>query len=169
MKTLKRNMTAQEIITTKLCSYICLPAILHYLGLDADVILILAILLVLDVVTGLLRVAVTEPQKLSSRIGIIGVLSKLLVILVPLLLGLAGKGIGYDLKPMIHVSLSVLVVYEVWSILGNIVQIRTKDVTLNEFDAVSALIRGLQEMFKRMLGTLVAQVPAKGEEIIKKD
>lgn len=163
-----KQMESETITTMKLASYPLVAWILSYTQISHEVITILAAFLFIDVVTGLLRVALTEPQKLSSRTGIIGILSKLLVILIPLVIALVGKGAGYDLTQLVDLSLKFLIVYEAWSILGNIVQIRTKDTSLNEYDAVSLLIKSVQDIFKRMLGSLTAQVPQKGEEVNQK-
>lgn len=140
----------------KLGSYPLLVSILSYLGLGGEQMIILAGLLLLDTCTGVLREFVVSPQTFSSRVGIIGIVSKFLVYSLPFIIAIAAKGSGIEnLQGLLNITISTLIVYEGWSILANIGQIRAKDKTLSEYDAISFLIKKLQNILKAMLSTIL--------------
>jgi hypothetical protein len=150
INTTKQFMT-EATIAMKLTSYPILLWVLNYTQIDKEAGAILAILLVLDVLTALSRVALINPKSFSSRVGIVGILSKCLTFTIPFILAVVGKGAGLDMGTFVNYSLRILVIYEGWSILGNIGQIRAKDTSLNEYDAISLMIRKIQGMFKTLL------------------
>lgn len=143
--------TATATPTIKLISYPAIVWLFSYTGLSHEAVSILAILLALDVITALIRVAVINPSDLSSKKGIVGIVSKCLTFMIPFLIVIVGKGAGIDMSKFATMSVTVLVVFEGWSIIGNIGQIRSKDTTLNEYDGVSLLIKRTQNMFKAIL------------------
>ena len=141
--------------TIKLFSYPAAVMVFGYLGLDSEQMHILALLLAVDVITGIVREFAIDPSKFSSKVGIIGMLSKLLTFTLPMVIALVGKGIGLDMAEFISVAISTLIVYEGWSILSNIGQIRAKDRTIPEYDAISFLIKKTQDFFKKILSVLM--------------
>lgn len=141
-------------MTLKLAGYPALLWLFSYTGIDAEVGLILGCLLAMDVVTALIRTAIVDPKKFSSRIGIVGILSKCLTFCIPFVISIAGKGAGYEMKVFTDYALKILVIYEAYSVIGNIGQIRSKDTTLNEYDAVSFLISRVQKAFKSLLDAI---------------
>lgn len=142
----------------RLGSYPILAALFAYTGLSHEAIGILAVLLVLDVLTAIIRVAVKNPQALSSRIGIVGILSKCLTFMIPFVVVIVGKGAGFDMTKLATVMVSILIIYEGWSVIGNIGQIRSEDTTLNEYDSVSLLIKKIQVLFKNLLDNIFLNV-----------
>lgn len=144
--------TIGTVTTLKLASYPAIVWLFAYTGFNHEAVGILALLLVIDVITALIRVAVTDPTKLSSKIGIIGILSKCLTFIVPFVIVIVGKGAGLDMLAFANSAVTILLVYEGWSIIGNIGQIRSKDTSLAEYDAVSLLISKIQDTFKGILG-----------------
>lgn len=141
----------EATVTLKLASYPVLVWAFSYTGISKETTGILAVLLVLDVVTALIRVAITNPKAFSSRIGIVGILSKCLTFMIPFIIAIVGKGAGMNMTTFSNYALNVLVIYEGWSVIGNIGQIRAKDTSLNEYDAISFLIRKIQALFKNLL------------------
>lgn len=79
----------------------------------------------------------------------------MLLIIVPFVVILVGKGLGLDLLSMGKITLAMFTVAEGYSILGNIVQIRKKDKTIDEQDAITAVIKGIESKFKSMLKILM--------------
>lgn len=153
MLNIKTKMT-QATVTIKLASYPLLVWAFEYTGISKEATLILAILLIADVGTALLRVAIINPKTFSSRIGIVGVLSKTCTFLIPFVIAIVGKGAGIDMRVFSNIALSTLVIFEGWSVIGNIGQIRSKDTTINEYDAVSFLIKKTQNLFKSVLDNI---------------
>lgn len=138
---MKEEITTTTILTTiKNIAYI--PAIL--LGLSLDSYFILIAFMTLDIVLGIARTAVIYGGShiRSFRLSV-GVLSKLTLLIVPLLVVWTGKGVGLNLLFVAQWALGVLILAEAYSILGNIHAIRIrKDVP--EFDVVSWLLRKIQ-------------------------
>lgn len=149
--------------TIKLISYPVLLWIFSYTNISHEAVAILTILLVVDVLTAIIRVAITDYKSLSSRTGIIGMLSKLLTFLIPFIVAIVGRGAGVDMTMYVSMSLKVLIIYEGWSVLTNIVQIRKKDKTIGEFDAISMVLNTIQQFFKTVLTSIFQKVPDKNE------
>lgn len=148
-------MAATEFTTIKLFSYPLAVAVAAYFNLSSEQMHILAVLLFLDVATGIVRELVIDPRGFSSKIGIVGMLSKLLTFSIPFVVALVGKGVGMDMADFISVAISTLIVYEGWSVISNIGQIRAKDKTIAEYDAISFLIKKIQDFFKKILNVLM--------------
>lgn len=148
--------TTSTTTLVKLGSYPVLVGIISYFGLASEQLLILAGLLLLDTCTGILREFVVSPQTFSSRVGIIGVVSKFLVFSLPFIVATVIKGGGLEnMQGILNITVSTLIVYEGWSILANIGQIRAKDKTLSQYDAISFLIKKIQNILKAVLSTVL--------------
>lgn len=173
--TLSTATTGSSVTVVKAISYPAIAWIFVYTGFSQEAVTILGILLVADVMTALIRVAVKDPTALSSRVGIVGILSKCLTFCIPFLIVIVGKGAGVPMGDFANIALTVLVVFEGWSVIGNIGQIRKEDTTLNEYDAVSLLIKKTQQVFKTALETIFMvdgpttkpQVPERKEESVQ--
>lgn len=122
-----------------------------YLGINHESILILATVIVIDIITGVLKSASLYGWReiTSSRFSA-GVLAKLLLILIPITLALAGKGVGLDLGLIAQGAISVLILSQVYSTVGNIHAMQTKD-EKNEFDAVAFIMRQLRELLEKSM------------------
>lgn len=120
-----------------------IPAFL--LGLSLQSFTILAVFMLVDVGTGLVRTYVVNGGHSikSSRLGA-GVLSKTCIILIPVLLVWGGEGAGINLLPVAQGTLSVLILAELYSILGNVQSIRLRK-DIMEFDAVNFIILKLRD------------------------
>jgi len=126
---------------------------MEYLGLSQESIIILGVVILADIITGVLRSAVVHGWKslTSSKLSA-GVLAKSLLIFVPILLALAGKGVGVDLTSISGGALNVLILSQVYSVFGNIHSIQTKG-EKSEFDALSVIMRSLRDVLERYLST----------------
>ena len=135
--------TTTEIL--KNLSYI--PAI--FLGLSTESYAILGALMIVDTITGVIRAGVVHGwRSVNSHNLSFGILSKMCLILIPLIVALAGRGSGVDLTIVAKGALSMLVLSETYSILGNMQSIRTrKDIA--EFDAVNFVLAGLRHTIEK--------------------
>lgn len=141
--------TATTITFLKNIAYI--PAIL--LGLSFDSYFILVAFMTVDIILGITRTAVIYGGRhIKSYRFTIGIISKLTMLIVPLLVVWAGKGVGVNLVFLAQWTLGALVLAEAYSILGNIhaIHIR-KDVP--EFDVVSWILKKIQTSLIRILQT----------------
>lgn len=155
-----------EISTTAILKNLgYIPAFL--LGLSAESYLILAVLMLVDTLFGVIRVGVIYGgRQIKSYRLIAGMLSKLTVISLPILLVWAGRGAGLDLTKIAQATLGVLVLAELYSIVGSIYAIRIrKDVP--EWDAVSWVIRRVQLMIEGIIKRDPSKQPT-DEDIVEK-
>lgn len=141
--------TTFSITTFK--NFLYIPAFL--LGLSLESMSILAIFMMLDTVLGVVKSMVLHgPRSFTSRILAHGLVSKLLVLLVPLIVVWSGRGAGFDLHMLASGVISILVLSEAYSILGHIQSIRTGE-EVKEFDAVSLVLKSVREVLEKMLTT----------------
>lgn len=146
--------TYQQItlwVFVKNMSYVAaFVASVEWLGFNAQSLSIYMALMFLDVATGVTRAAIVDGcRSVKSSIGIRGVLSKILVLTGLFSLGLAGKGVGFDMSPLVQGAVTVFILAELYSILGNIYSIRTKKRKV-EFDAIAWLLHQVRETLMRM-------------------
>ena len=126
-----------------------IPAVIF--GLSTHSYAILALFILIDTFTGVLRAGLLHGwQEVTSFKFTTGLISKLLVVLIPMMIALAGKGVGLDLTFLAQSSIGMLILAQFYSILGNIHAIKIrKDV--REFDAVSWVITRIQEVVEKLL------------------
>lgn len=151
---MSRLMTEQAALITsfKNLSYVIVfIATVEWLGFDPFAITVFTILMTIDVITGIIRTCVNEGcRSVKSSIGIHGVLSKLLLLVALFSMAITGKAVGFDMRTLAAGAVNILIIAELYSILGNIHSARsgTKKV---EFDAVSFLLAKVKEMLRKVL------------------
>ena len=124
-----------------------------FVSLSPESYSILAVFMIVDTFTGIVRSGVIKGWKsVTSHELTSGILAKCLVILVPFLLALAGKGIGLQLDIIAKSALNVLILSELYSILSNIQSIRLKK-DIAEFDAVNYLLGTLRAFLEKNVKT----------------
>jgi toxin secretion/phage lysis holin len=143
------------INTIKSFSYGILVPLFAYTGISSELIYILLVLLAIDVITGAIRECLIG--KLKSRELSKGILSKMLLIIVPFVLILIGKGVDIDMTPIAKLALSTFIVAEGYSIIGNIVQIRLKDKNVVEQDAITMVLQKAQDIIKSILDGIMTK------------
>lgn len=123
------------------------------LGLSPDSIGILAVFMVLDTVVGVVRSTILHGgNAFRSRLLAHGIISKLLVLFVPILLVYTGRGAGINFLPIATGTISILILAEAYSILGHIQSIRTKQ-DVKEFDAISMVLANVRAGVEKLLAT----------------
>ena len=126
-----------------------LASLVQFLEIDAKKLSILVVLMCIDMLTGTFKAYRTK-ENITSRRWIAGFLSKLVVLLVPFTIALMAKGVYFDVKWFIGFSLSIMVIAEAYSILGNIYTFKTGE-AVAEIDAVSAIIKVLRNFLENMI------------------
>jgi len=124
-------------------------ALLQYLDLDAEVIAIFAGLLVLDIITGWFKVISLGMKPRSWRLAN-GIISKVVLITIPLVMALGAKAIHVDISGLFYIVIDALILSEVYSILGNIYTINTKK-HVEEFDVLSKILKLIRNTLNKML------------------
>ncbi len=131
-----------------------IPAFLVGLGMRenlADALTALMFLMVLDTITGIMKSAIIYGgRSVKSTIITAGVASKAIVLAVPLAIIIMGKGIGIDLTDYLYGVVSVFIVAETYSVLGNVYAARVKK-DIQEFDVISFTIKKIRAALLNLL------------------
>lgn len=135
------NLTEIKILLIAL--YATIATFLNYIGLDKEVIRLYAILLGIDYLTGLLK-AYRLKQHIKSNIMKYGILSKLVLLLIPITLLITAKIVGIDFDNMVKISINILAISELYSIIGNLYSVRTAK-ELPEYDVLALLGRKIKD------------------------
>lgn len=130
--------------------YIPFVTACNYFNISSESLGILAILLVIDYVTGVAKTYVINKEDIRSYRAIAGIIAKVSVLLVPITLAVAGKQINYDLSAFVDTVISMLVLAEVYSIIGNIRVIQTGK-HVYEIDAVSFVLAKISNIIVELL------------------
>lgn len=127
--------------------------IIGTVGLSTEAFAIFGVLIVLDTFTGVVRTIRIRGGKSFTSLQLTGgVISKGFVISVPLVVAWAGRGAGLDLTLVAQGILSVLILAEAYSILGNIHAIHIKK-DVKEFDAVAWILGMARNRLEHYLKT----------------
>jgi len=128
-----------------------LAFIIGTVGLSSEAFAIFAVLIVLDTFTGVVRtIRIRGGSSFTSLQLTAGVISKGLIISVPLVIAWAGRGAGLDLTLVAQGVLSVLILAEAYSILGNIHAIHVKR-DVREFDAIAWILGKVRDQMEHFL------------------
>lgn len=141
----------------KVISYIIFIPILTFTNLSKKIVGILAVLILVDLLTGMIRELVVNGGRFLSRTLWMGIASKGLLILIPLIIAVVGIGIGIDMTMVAQLSLSALIVAEAYSTIGNIIQIRKNDKTIDEQDAVTMVIKSIESFLKSIIVSIISK------------
>lgn len=137
-----------------------------YLGLSIDAVTALSWLMIIDTLLGLIK-AIRIGQKISIKILLWGFVTKLLIILIPMIVATIAKGLNKDFNWALDFVIKILVINEGISNLTNIISIRTKR-NIQNLDIVTLLVRYIRKLLlmfaKKMLGKSVEDVIKEMEE-----
>ncbi len=149
---MSETVTLTGIAAFKNLSYVvAFIAASQWLGFNPLALSVLGFLMVMDVMTGVTRAYyVTGGQSIRSSIFKRGIIAKMLLISALISTALAGKGVGFEVHQLAQGFVSVLILGELYSILGNIHSIRSGTVKV-EFDAVAWLLEKVKEMLTKIL------------------
>lgn len=132
-----------EIITwAKLLWYSVFASLFMYLNIPQEQLWLLAMLMIIDIITGMWKQFTIDPQQISSRALSLWVTKKFTVVLLFLSLAIAIKVLWLDPWTYVKAIISVLTVSEVYSTIQNVYTIRTWK-HLPEFDIISLFIKWL--------------------------
>lgn len=123
--------------------------IVAVLGVDEVVLTSLAILLLVDWLSGIGK-SFRMGRPIESKYGTVGFISKFSVMGIPLTVALMGKALGKDLSLLVDVTFSAMVVNEGYSALTNMYAMYTKK-ELPEWSIMEILFGKLQKAFLAMI------------------
>lgn len=141
-----------SVATIKNISYITVFfATAEYLGFENEITLALMILMCIDVMLGITRAAIVDgTHTVRSAIWTRGVLAKILLITALFSCALAAKSLGFQASPLINGTLNVLMLSELYSILGNIHSIKTGKPKA-EFDAIAWMLNQIKNLLEKSI------------------
>lgn len=137
----------EQIATAKVAfnlGNITLSSLMLYLGIDGEAFVLFSILLFIDYVSGIWKAKSLKHSITSNKMKY-GIISKLSLIMVPVTLAIGAKAVGADFSSVLIVGMNILVLSEVYSIIGNVYSIRTKQ-ELPEYDAVALIGKKLRSI-----------------------
>jgi toxin secretion/phage lysis holin len=153
----KQNMTsaattAAAVTSMKNISYVAAYfAVTSQLGFVPQTLSLFMILMVFDIITGIYRTYIVEGgNAIQSRIGIKGVLSKMMLLVILFSVAITSKIIGFDPETYVNGAIVVLALGELYSIIGNIHSAHTGK-PKSEFDAVTVLLKKLRDILDKYL------------------
>ena len=154
---------SQEVITAvKIAVY----SFFAYLGIDGGVVEILFILMCVDTVLGAIK-AVSLGNKFSFKKLLWGIVTKLSVLVVPMVIALVAKGLSFDFKWFVLAILNILIVAEGFSAISNILSIKTKK-NVENVDFISMMLKavrkGLSNVAQRFLSSIEAGLENKEDK-----
>lgn len=120
-----------------------IATIMVYLDIDKEAFGLFATLLFIDYITGIWK-ARTLGEKITSNKMKYGIISKFILIFIPIVFAIGTKALHQQGDSVLFVGLNILVLSEVYSILGNIYTVRTKE-ELPEVDAVAAIGQAIRK------------------------
>lgn len=129
---------------------VMIASIFTWLGLDGEVFMVFAVMLAFDYVSGVGK-AHRLGHSITSQKMKYGVISKFSLLLIPLAFALAAKGVKIDGEDVFYVGMNILIISELYSIIGNVYAIKTKE-ELPEYDAVASLGRKIRTILIRLDG-----------------
>lgn len=140
-------MTESKLVLGTLLSWS-----LVYLWLPKDAVMIFAVLMAVDFVTGVISAYVDDKTKVRSQTAIKWAVKKVSIFLVPFVVALMLKGAWYDAGWMVTTILSILIVSEWYSILGNIYSIKTGN-KVTEIDALWYILELVRKFLDSKMST----------------
>lgn len=137
-------------------SYAIIVPLFAYTGISSELVSILSVLILTDIITAILRELVLG-YEIKSRTLWVGIVAKMLLIIVPFVLILIGKGVNINFAEIAKLSLSTFIVAEGYSIIGNIIQIKQGDGSISEQDAITFILKKAQDTIKQVLEALTGE------------
>ena len=121
-------------------------ALFMYLKIDVEAISILASLMCIDTLFGSVKVIRIDYKEFTFRRLMLGFISKMAFLLLPIVVALAGKGLGYELRVIVEISIKLLIASEVISIFSNGIAIRTKK-DVYDYDIITGFLKYIRNAF----------------------
>lgn len=144
------------LLTFKTQAILVIYSLFLYLDLSIDTAKVMFWLVVLDTITGFVKSLVLS-KKITLKKLVMGIISKIYIICIPVTLALMGKGIGYEFGLFIELVIDILIVGESISIFGNILSTRNKEEVKN-FDAVGIILKTIRIKLISIFESLITKV-----------
>lgn len=128
-----------------------------YLDINVESITILAVLMGLDTFFGSVKVFRIDHTQFKFKLLLLGFVSKIAFLLIPLVVALAGKGLGYQLTLLVDIAIKILIASETISIISNAIAIKTKK-DVEDYDIITKLLKYLRNTFVKISEALLTNL-----------
>ena len=122
---------------------VSLASFLTYIGIDQNALAMYTLLLFIDYITGIKKAHALK-EHINSHKMKYGIMSKLYLLFIPIALSVASKATPLNISHLVSISLTLLVLSELYSIIANIYTAR-KGVELPEWEILSILSRNIRD------------------------
>lgn len=125
-------------------NFLYLPFTIMLDAADINQFMILGWIIIIDFMTGVgksivLRIPITKKKAID------GIIFKSIILLIPLVIALVAKGLGFDVKDYVYWIVSLLIVAEAYGVFGNILSIRNKKL-IEDQDVVNIILNGIRNL-----------------------
>ena len=129
-----------------------------FLNIDTDVVQVLCWLMFIDTFSGIIKSFVLR-KSFDFKVLFFGICSKLLILLIPMVIALVGKGISktYDFTSILDAVLKILVVSEGLSIITNFYVVKTGKEVKN-FDIVTLLLSSIRKWMYKIIKSTIDKI-----------
>jgi len=127
-----------------------LYSLFAFLNVDLDVAHIFTWSMLIDTVTGIIKSILVGKLMFTFKAFYSGILTKFVLLLIPMLVSLTAMGLGYEFKWVIESALRLIVLSESISVLTNIISIKQRRNIQNKdyLSIILNIIRGwMMSMF----------------------
>ncbi len=121
-----------------------------YLNIDIDVFKILILFMALDTTVGVVKVIRIDYKSFSFSKLLWGLVSKLGILIIPLVVALLSKGVGQDMTMGVMLIVKILIVSEFISTISNLYTIKTK-VVVKDIDIFTMIFKFLRNSAYELL------------------
>jgi phage-related holin len=128
-----------------------IASVFAFLGLNEVQFIILASLMGMDMLTGIAKTYRVDRSSITSHRMGIGVISKVLYLLIPIIIALGMKGLNIEFGEwLIAFTINALILTETYSNIANIYTFKTLK-CVQEIDATSYILRVIKNQLDRLL------------------
>ena len=142
-----------------------LYALFIYLGIKTGVVKILFILMLFDSVLGILK-SWRLGVKFSFKVLAWGIVTKLSILIIPMIVALMGKALEFDFSNFIIIIVDIIIVHEGISCITNIYSIRIKR-QIENTDYISMMLGVIKNIFSGLIKRLLSVLESAKNNDIK--
>jgi phage-related holin len=144
------NLTANAWNNIKISLY----TIFAFLNIDIEIVEILFYLIIIDMVCGIIKSIVVKKLIFNFKDLYLGLLTKFVIILIPMLVSLTALGLGIEFIWVTELALRLLVLSESISILSNIISIKQRKEVANR-DYLSLILNYFRNLFISLIDKIL--------------
>jgi phage-related holin len=111
-------------------------------------------LMIIDTISGIIKAIAVDKIKFTFKIFYLGIMSKFVLLLIPITLALIALGLGYDFTWAVEATLRLIILSEGISIVTNTISIREKKVYENR-DYLSIILHWVRSQLIKLFDSTI--------------